>query len=393
MSKEQILKNIFANDIFGLLVVKPKTNHRNADERLVANFQQIVDFYEENSREPELVKDIHESNLFYALKGLRNHEEKKAALKEFDVYGLLDIVQKQTVAAKEYKTVNDVFENDPLGILNTDDSIFNLSHVSKEQDKERGKTDFMARRKPCKDFKNFENGFKICHQNLKDGTRKYVPFKEEQIKKGSFFVLDGMLAYVDKADNIKKVRHSKRDGRIRCIFENGTESNLYYRSLGKALYKKGETVSELLTTTDLIIPHINEADKVTGYIYILKSKSANADITTIPNLHKIGFSTTTIEERIKNALQDPTYLMADVKIISSYTCYNLTAQVFEKIIHTFFGSVCLAIDIFDAKGARHSPREWFTVPLNVIEEVVPLIINGDIVKYRYDNEKERIELL
>lgn len=390
MGKLQILKDIFNNDPFGLLVLKPKTNQRNADERLVAAFQKVVDFYEENSREPELVKDIQESQLYYELKGLRQNKEKKAALKQYDIYGLLDKPKTEEVAIqiKEYKTVKDIFTDDPLGILNTDDPIFNLTHVSKG--KERSKTDFMARRKTCKDFANFEDLFKICHANLKSGERIFISFKEEHIRKGSFFVVDGMLVYVDKADRIKRVKHSKKDGRIRCIFENGTESNLYFRSLGKALYKNGQSVSELLNNTDLIINPINEEDRECGFIYILKSKSVNPEIQSIPNLYKIGFSTTSVEERIKNAFQDPTYLMADVKIVTTYKCYNLTTQVFEKIIHAFFGSVSLAIDIFDNKSVRHSPREWFTVPLSIIEQAIPLIISGEIVNYYYDNEKENI---
>ena len=391
MDKRQILNDIFNNDPFGLLVLKPKTTQRNADERLITRFQTVVDFYEENSREPELVKDIHESTLYYELQGLRKHEEKKRALKDYDVYGLLEVspLEKAPPEIKEYKNVSDIITDDPLGILDSDDSIFKIVNVSKE--KEREKTDFMARRKPCKDFANFESLFKACHSNIKNGERRLIPFKEEHIRKGSFFVVDGILAYVDKADQIKLVKHSKRDGRIRCIFDNGTESNLYYRSLGKALYKNGESVTDLINNDELILSTVNEDDVASGYIYILKSKSKNPEIQSIPNLYKIGYSTTSVEERIKNAARDATYLMADVKIVTTYKCYNLTTQVFEKIIHTFFGSACLAIDVHDGKRVRKSPREWFTVPLKVIEEVVPLIINGEIVKFRYDDEKERIE--
>ena len=329
--------------------------------------------------------------MYYELQGLRKHNEKKIALKEYDVYGLLEIApfEKLEEVVKEYKTVTDIITDDPLGILDSDESIFTITHVTKNT--EREKTDFMARRKPCKDFANFESLFKTCHINLKSGERKFIPFKEDHIRPGSFFVVDGMLTYVDKTDKIKLVKHSKRDGRIRCIFENGTESNLYYRSLGKALYKNGQSVTDLINNTQFSSVKIEQEDIESGYIYILKSKSNNPEIISIPNLYKIGYSTTSVEERIKNASLDPTYLMADVKIVTTYKCFNLTTQVFEKIIHTFFGNACLVIDISDGKRNRRSPREWFTVPLNVIEEAISLIINGDIVKYRYNTEKERIE--
>ncbi len=393
MNRAEILKAIFADDPYGLFILKPKNSQRNADERLVFSFQKIVEFYEENSREPELVKDVYESQLHYELKALRLHYEKKNALKEYDVYGLLDAPIPEMVIIKEYKNIEDIIADDPLGIFNTDESIFTLKHVLHEQDKQRGKTDFMARRKPCKNFTNFESLFKICHANLKVGERILLPFKEEHIRKGSFFVVDGILAYVDKADDIKLVKNSKRDGRIRCIFENGTESNLYYRSLGKALYKNGESVSELINNPELIISHVTEEDLQTGFIYILKSKSTKPEIQAIPNLYKIGFSTTAVEERIKNALIEPTYLMADVRIVTTYKCFNLTTHIFEKIIHTFLGRVSLAIDIYDTKSARHSPREWFTVPLDIIEQIIPLIISGDYINYRYDDEKEILRKL
>jgi hypothetical protein len=80
--------------------------------------------------------------------------------------------------------------------------------------------------------------------------------------------------------------------------------------------------------------------------------------------------------------------MASVKIESSWKCYNMNAQKFEKLIHQFFGNSCLEVDVFDKKGIRHTPREWFIVPLEAIEQAIALIISGEIVKYRYDKENE-----
>ena len=172
--------------------------------------------------------------------------------------------------------------------------------------------------------------------------------------------------------------------------DNGTESNLLFRSLGKALYKNGQSVSEL-NDTKILSQQVSTEDLQTGFIYILKSKSTNPAIKSVPNLYKIGFSTVPVEERIKNAAQDPTYLMADVQIITTYKCYNINPQKFENFIHNFFGKVCLSIDIYDSKRERHIPREWFSVPLNIIDETINLIITDDVKGYRYNNEKERLE--
>jgi hypothetical protein len=46
--------------------------------------------------------------------------------------------------------------------------------------------------------------------------------------------------------------------------------------------------------------------------------------------------------------------------------------------------------VFDNEGKRHTPREWFIVPLGIIEQAVEFILNGEIVHYKYDTAKEII---
>jgi hypothetical protein len=157
------------------------------------------------------------------------------------------------------------------------------------------------------------------------------------------------------------------------------------------LYKNGNTVTEIIEKEKPIEPVIQNEDEHTGYIYILKSKSKNPDIKAIPNLYKIGFSTTDVKERIKNAPKEPTYLMAEVQIVSTYKCYNLNAQKFENLIHSFFGNSCLDIDIHDNSGSRHKPQEWFSIPLPAIEKAIELIMEDNLKYYKYDYEKETIE--
>jgi len=96
-----------------------------------------------------------------------------------------------------------------------------------------------------------------------------------------------------------------------------------------------------------------------------------------------------VPERIKNAAKEPTYLMADVKIIDAFKTYNLNAQKFEHLVHRFFAEVCLNIDIHN-NGKRISPREWFVVPLNVILEVIDLILSGEITNYSYNKETKTL---
>ncbi len=162
------------------------------------------------------------------------------------------------------------------------------------------------------------------------------------------------------------------------------------RSLSAELYKHGRRVSENEDGLFGGSQGITEEDKETGFIYVLRSLSNDPKINSISNLYKIGYSNVPVEERTKNAEQEPTYLMAPVKIISVFTCYNVNPQKLEQLIHNFFGKVCLNFDIFDKNGVRHTPREWFIAPLDVIEDAIEFIITGDIVNYRYDAEKELI---
>jgi hypothetical protein len=76
--------------------------------------------------------------------------------------------------------------------------------------------------------------------------------------------------------------------------------------------------------------------------------------------------------------------MAPVKVISVFECYNLNPQKFELLLHTFFGKACLNVDVHDKSGKRCSPREWFIAPLNIIEAAAHMVINGEILNYRYD---------
>lgn len=82
--------------------------------------------------------------------------------------------------------------------------------------------------------------------------------------------------------------------------------------------------------------------------------------------------------------------MADVRIVMAYKCFNMNPQKLEQLLHNFFGSSCLNIDVFDKNGNRHTPREWFIAPLEVIEQAVHLILSGDILNWIYDSIHEQI---
>ena len=234
---------------------------------------------------------------------------------------------------------------------------------------------------------------------MASGKRKLVDFKQNNLREGVYYVHNGILFLLEKI-NISQKEHYKpdgkrirEDGRTRCIFENGTESNMLKRSVEKILYANGQVVTENEDGVAATFAAIAEEDLQTGFIYVLKSKSTNSAIRQIANLYKIGFSKTEVEERIKNAKEEPTFLMADVQVITYFSCYNLNPQKLEQLLHNFFGKSCLEIDIFDKKGVRHTPREWFIAPLNSIVQAIDLIQSGEIMKYRYDAFNQQIVTL
>lgn len=392
MSAKKKLQDIFNDDDpYGLLNVKPASSPaRNADERLVASFQEIVAFYEKHNREPELVNDINEYQLYSRLKGMREDAEKIEMLKPHDKYGLLAIEQKLV------SSLDDIFNDDSFGLLDDEaEGLYDLKHVKKFD--ERASADFVARRKPCKDFEKYEATFKTVQQDLANNKRRLIKFKQDDLRPGDFYVHNGVLLLLESIEEREEKQEYKsgarvrKDGRTRIIFENGTESNMLYRSLYKSLLANGKSITKNIDDVFEELPEnfsmVNEDDVEAGYIYILKSKSEKEEIRSIQNLYKIGYSTVPVEQRIKNAVLEPTYLMADVRIVMAYRCYNLNTYRFEQLIHNFFGEACLDIDVFDGDGRRYMPREWFVAPLDVIEQAIHLIISGEIVKYRYDQLK------
>ncbi len=324
--------------------------------------------------------------------------KRKKLQNPFDRYNLLGEVD------IEKPTIDDILNDDDFGLLDTekDLSIFKYKNIPKPDD--RAESDYVAQRKPVKqkEFQPYELMFQKVQQEIKEGKRKIIEFNrlENNLQAGKFYLLDGLILYLETADVAEKLRGNNTgnrvqvDGRTITIFENGTMSNMLFRSLGKALQKSGKLITdtyenlenELFVNANIL----NEEDIQTGWIYILKSKSTNPLIASISNLYKIGFSSTPINERIKNAANEATYLFADVTKVSSYACYNRNADKLEQLLHRFFASACLDIDLFNEKGQRLNPREWFVVPFEIIEEAIELILNEDIINYKYDSDAKLI---
>ena len=190
------------------------------------------------------------------------------------------------------------------------------------------KTDFVARRKAIKEkeFKKYEQMFLQVHKEIKEGKRKIKPFKDvdKHLKEGQFYIADGIMLFLERAnlkrtqENLKDSTLNRKDGRTRIIFENGTLSNMLYRSLSKTLYNgNGKMITNTIEKTeqDLFVNTglVKEEDLQTGWIYILKSQSTNKEIAGIKDLYKIGFASKSVDDRIKNAKNEATYFVCRCK--------------------------------------------------------------------------------
>ncbi|MDR2474758.1 MAG: GIY-YIG nuclease family protein, partial [Bacteroidales bacterium] len=326
MDNKITIDDIFNDDDFGLLDSAPQSSHiKSADDRLIDSFEEINVFVDKHNREPNS-SSMSEYGLRARLKTFREDENKKKILRLFDRHNLLGHAEVKKL------TVDDILNDDDDDLLDTDKelSIFRYKHIPKPE--ERAEADFVAQRKPMKeeDFKPYEAMFQKVHQEIKAGKRKVKPFRniEKNLHPGNFYIIEGVLLYLESAELETEVRQLKsgnrvrKDGRTVTIFENGTSSNMLYRSLGKQIQKNGKLVTntDRYAETELFVNAnlVKEEDIQTGWVYILKSKSQNPEIANIKDLYKIGFSSVPIDDRIKHAKNEATYLFAEVQKVRSY---------------------------------------------------------------------------
>jgi hypothetical protein len=391
LDRETLLQ-MLAEDEYDLLKPTPKRVPVTADDRLLAAFQEIAEFTRSNGREPERTPaDMTEARLAMRLKAIRENEDQAAGLRGADDLGLLGEAPPQPEPVRipdtPPETVDEARAADPFGLLDGAEEIFDLKYVPKAQTM----PEEIARRRPAEDFDHYEQLFKDCHAGLRAGQRKLLPFRNpSEIEKGKFFVLNGVLLYVAEMGERELDQIRKANARTRCIFENGTESNLLMQSLASNLYKDGRRVTE---PSEVTLERMGlEADTKMGRIYVLRSLSDDPKLAAFGNVHKIGFTTQTVEHRIADAEGKTTFLGAPVEIVASYSLPAVAAHPVEAILHSFFASVRLDIWFEQSDHIIAEANEWFDVPLSAIDEAIALIQSEGIQSYEYDPHGGRIKL-
>jgi len=359
------------------------------EERIIAGFEDILRFHQAHGRDPLYGEDRDIFERLYAVRldQLRKLPEAQTLLAELDGAGLL------SGAAMTPTHVDDLDEDALLAELGIGDEpadqndITVLRHVRSSTTKRVAEE--IGNRTVCEDFENFQPLFETVKSELKSGERQTRSFKVralDEIRKGTFFIIGGQIAYVAEVGEEFTTQYERRDSRLRVIYDNETESDVLQRSLQRALHR--DEAARLITDPSagpLFSETWEEDDVESGTIYVLRSLSSHPFIAEHRELiHKIGVTGGKVENRIAGADKDATYLLADVEIIATYKLHNVNRTRLENIFHRLFGAAQLDLTIDDRFGHPVKPREWFLVPLHVIDEAVQRIRDGSITDMVYD---------
>lgn len=362
------------------------------EERIIAGFEDIQRFVEQHGRIPQHGEDRDIFERLYAVRldRIREQEDCRTLLEPFDHQGLLS-GGSALVSGGAAEDLDDDTLLAELGVeADPSSDITELRHVRSVAEKREAEE--IANRQTCEDFDRFKPLFEQVQQEIKSGIRttrrfvKDVGFLKADIDEGQFFVLGGQTAYVAQVGELIKAPNGEFDARLRVIYSNGTESNLLRRSLQRALYKDdaGRRITDPVAGP-LFADQNEDGDEASGTIYVLRSKSDHPIVAANRDLvHKIGVTNIRIGQRVAAARLQPTFLMADVEVVATYELFNINRTKLENLIHRIFAPARLDIEIKDRFGNPVVPREWFLVPVGVIDDAVDKIREGTITNYTYD---------
>lgn len=361
------------------------------EERIIAGFEEIQKFVEEHGRLPQHgeSRDIFERLYAVRLDRIREQKDCRELLQDLDTQNLLTASPTSDFSVPEDIDDDELLKE--LGVkVDENSSITKLEHVRSSAEKRA--VEEMANRTRCEDFDQFKPLFERVQQELDGGIRETIQFRKDSgftktdLKKAQFVIVGGQMAYIAEVGESFKAPNGEDDARLRVIYSNGMESNILLRSLIRAMYK--DETSRFVTDPKLgglFSDQSSEDDVSTGTIYVLRSQSDHPTIQESRDvIHKIGVTISDVNRRIANAKNEPTFLMADVEVVATYQLANINRFKLEKLIHRFFDDARIDIEIKDRFGKPVRVREWFLVPVFVIDEMVERIQDGTIGDYYYD---------
>ena len=380
----------------GVETAPAATGGRTAQQqRIMAGFEEIERFVEEHGRVPRHAEDGDIFERLYAVRldCIRQSAECREVLNGLDRHRLLDTADQ--IAG--YHAEEEPDDEELLAALGVEalleSDVTRLVHVRSRE--EIRAAEEIAQRNPCWDYGNFKPVFEQVQRELETGQRETKRYKDNAaVKRGDLFILDGQKAMVAELGEEFVGEHGRPDRRLRVVYDNGTESDLLLRSLQRALNKDkaSRRIADPGNRT-LFSDEEHEGDWPTGYVYVLRSKSQHPFVSQNRSVfHKIGVTGGDVKRRVANAKKDSTFLLADVEVVASFKLANIDRKALEALLHKFFASARLDLNLKDRFGTPVDPREWFLVPLPVIDEAIQKIKDGTIGGFRYDPETARLIL-
>lgn len=362
------------------------------EERIIAGFEEVQRFVDEHGHRPQHgeERDIFEKLYAIRLDRLRSLEECRSLLASLDHQNLLSGAEADLAPSPDDVSDDELFAE--LAGAAGAPEITELRHVRSSADKRAAEE--VANRDRCEDFERFKPLFEQVQHEIESGVRATREFElKAEIEPGSWFIVGGQKAFVADMDEKFTNAQGRTDARLRVIFDNGTESNMLMRSLQRALHKDeaGRRITDP-AAGPLFSGRKDDTDQASGTIYVLRSKSDHPLIAAHRNvIHKIGVTNMDVEQRIAGARLQPTFLMADVEIIATYQLFNIARAKLEHLIHRVFGAAQLDLAIPDRFGNPVNPKEWFLVPLQVIDQAVDRIRDDSITEFEYDPQSATLK--
>lgn len=393
------LEDIFAEkDEFGLLDVKPRASRGNASlDSGVAALLEVKAFFERHSRLPDAEATDHDEMRLGAIWNtvkLAPTEQMHAV----DELGLLN--EEAGPTPRSWKndplegeipdSLDDIFADDDLDV---DTSLVSLKYTTPSAD--RHVPDHRADFVPCQDFEQFRDRFETVQRGLEAGDRRASPVRKWSVIEpieGDFFIRNGLLAMIAEKSEMT-ARGGARDYRLRVIFSNGTESDPLMSSFRKSLNDdKTARMVQKVGLGPLDPEWESDQLELSGTIYVARSRSENPKIKNQRMiLHKIGVTSQDVSRRVADARNDPTFLLAPVEIVATYSLQHLSRRKVENLLHRFFAATRPAqLFVTDRFGKKVFPKEWFYVLPDHVGQAAKLIEQGTLHQYRYDTASQKI---
>ena len=159
---------------------KPKKQSKRTpkEERIIAGFEEIQRFVDENDRSPQHGEDNDIFERLYAVRldQIRKQPEYNDLLIDIDHQKLLNTDTKIAETPAEYESDEALLAE--LGVdTKSDSDITNLKHVKPRAEIKAAEE--IGQRTPCPDFDEYKPLFEKIQADIKSGRRKNIPFKKD----------------------------------------------------------------------------------------------------------------------------------------------------------------------------------------------------------------------